>query len=213
VFLITGGRNQSQVLPWLESFELGTGDWDLNRFAVLPEPVLEHCLVKLNDTMLMLIGGDNFGVSTSSTPKTYFFNVLENIWMEGPTLNISRKIHSCGVMIWSNPDTGNDEQVVVVAGGRYAATTASVELLYLNRNTGWVAGPTLPYVLEGSSMIQYQNSVILVAGRLGNPEPRNLMFQLKAPDGSWSTMRQSLMKPRYVHVAFLVPDNLVNCHY
>ncbi len=109
----------------------------------MPVATSHHCMVRVNNTVLYAIGGYKYGDTTSSTRKTYFFNLLENKWTSGPQLGISRSYRSCGIMNWKNPATGVKEKVVVAVGrvAENSSTLRSVELLYLdNPNSGWVSG-------------------------------------------------------------------------
>ena len=108
------------------------------------------------------------------------------------------------------------ENILVVAGGRNDGRQLhSVELLYLNENgthnQGWVTGPDLPFDVSGSRMIEYKKSVIILGGV--NPEgPRQHLHQLSSPNGPWTEMMQTLKSVGYFQTAFLVPDEIVNCH-
>ena len=59
-------------------------------------------------------------------------------------------------------------------------------------------------------MVEYQNSVILVGGEGGVKGQE--MYQLSSPDGPWVEMQQTLKEGRTKHVAFLIPDQIVDCH-
>ncbi len=59
-------------------------------------------------------------------------------------------------------------------------------------------------------MIEFGNSVILVGGE-GVVDGQHL-YQLSGPNESWIEMKQTLKVSRFRHIAFLVPDELVNCH-
>ena len=61
IILITGGQNNVEgVLSTVESFDGQI--WNETMFADLPTTILLHCMVKINNSMLMLIGGtiDNY---------------------------------------------------------------------------------------------------------------------------------------------------------
>ncbi len=201
--MITGGRN-SNSLKSVESFSYI--DWDQNLFSDMLHIIWKHCLVKINSTTLLSIGGSEDGGPTS---KTSFYNVEKNSWTSGPSLNIARTGLSCGILNWKNPDTNQIEKVIVAAGGSQIST---VELLLVDESeaNGWVMGPSLPIVAYLSTMVEYTNSVILIGGEEG-VDGRTL-YQLTSPKGNWVEMKQSLTLPRSRHVSFLVPDELVNCH-
>jgi hypothetical protein len=109
IIFITGGYNGSKVLSTVESFDGNV--WNQTMFADLPTTIDLHCMVKINNTMLLQIGGtiDNF--YAGATESTYFLDIILNKWIPGPKLNIRRIHQSCAVMNWMNPDTNNEQQV------------------------------------------------------------------------------------------------------
>ncbi len=110
ILLITGGRKDVySALSTVESFD-GTL-WNQTIFADLPTTIDMHCMVKINNTMLMQIGGTVDASYSGATESTYLFDVIQNKWIPGPKLNVPRINHSCAVMIWANPNTGIEEQV------------------------------------------------------------------------------------------------------
>ena len=197
IFMITGVSNGQSTI---ESFNGST--WNTGRFAQMPTAVSFHCMVKINDSLLMSIGGTVNG--QGATDDTFFFIIAEDKWKEGPKLNIARDNHACGIMNWMNTTSGELEKIVVVTAG---LGTSSVELLNLNEyesfDKGWVNGPEAPFDRGGSTMNELENSVVLVGG--------HNLYQLSSPSGPWVEMNQTLKDERWGHVSFLVPDELVNC--
>jgi hypothetical protein len=131
----------------------------------------------------------------------------------GPLLNDERWGHSCGVMNWLNPTTNQAEKIVVAAGGGYLS---SVELLYLEKwetnNEGWLIGPSLQNTAGWTAMVEFEGTVILVGGSDVSKEDYSQLLQLSSPEGPWIELEQTLKNARSYHTAFLVPDELVNCH-
>ena len=205
VLMIAGGEN-SNTLKSVESFN-GT-DWEQMMFSDLLQPVWLQCLVKINSTTLLLIGGRNSVIMAN----TYFYELKENAWTSGPSLQIARYGLSCGIMNWNNPETNQIEKVIVAAGGHSLTYLDSVELLFIERgeSNAWVMGPSLPNAALGSTMVEFQNSVILIGGE-GGVDGHHL-YQLSLPNGTWVELKQTLKEERSRHVSFLVPDKLVNCH-
>jgi hypothetical protein len=181
--LVVAGGWYGEYLSTVESFD--GQSWNKNQFEQLPEPVYRHCLVKVNDTMLISIGGSP---APASIGNTNVFDVLNNKWTPGPQLITPRTQHACGVMNWRNPGTGNLEKVVVAAGGAGGPVLKSVELLFMEDfNYGWVAGPDLPKEASSATMVEFQGGVILIGGS-GNVGGQNL-YQLDSPTGTWTEMK------------------------
>ena len=112
ILLITGGRNGRNGRNASSTVESFDGKiWSRNVFAHLPTPISDHCLVKINNTMLLQIGGTLDTSYSGATANTYFFDILMNMWSPGPELNVGRIQPSCEVMNWMNPDTGIEEKV------------------------------------------------------------------------------------------------------
>ena len=58
--------------------------------------ILAHCMVALNETTFMMIGGGNYDVY--DTNATFMIHQDSDIWIEGPSLEIPRKLFGCGVL-------------------------------------------------------------------------------------------------------------------
>ncbi len=189
--------------------------WSKGVYDDLPEPLLGHCMVKINDTLVMVIGGVNFNDKTSKASESYFFHVIPNKWMLGPKLIKSRRWPSCGVMNWRN------YKVIVVAGGyelNSLKPLTSVEFLFLNEyghlNISWVEGVSLPHIIKEPVMVEFDNGVMLVGGEdnLRNTDSGRQLFLLSSPNATWTRINKTLKETRLYHSAFLVPDEIVNCH-
>ena len=130
----------------------------------------------------------------------------------GPRLTISKfqfAIHNLQLIIYN----------LLLKGGMgdskgTVGLLTSVELLFLNdfesHNYGWTPGPELSTGIRSSTLVEYQNGLILVGGK--NTGADNHFYQLSSPRGPWITMEQTLIQERYLQTAFLIPDKIANCH-
>jgi hypothetical protein len=156
----------------------------------------------------MVIGGIQNDAVVSNT---YYFNLDQTKWNVGPALKNIRKQQSCGRI---RKDSSSPELSLIVAGGSSgAAWLSSVEILDQPSNV-WRAGPQLPFGIYASKMVEDSNGgVILVAGTSDLNAFEDFIYQL--PHGGagavWIRMEQKLKIRRFFHVAFLVPDTLVDC--
>jgi hypothetical protein len=98
----------------------------------LPLEVAFHCLVSLNDTHVLLIGGKDGTFSKA----TFFFNTDHKTWTNGPSLILGRNYHSCA--LFKSPQHGHTD-TVIVTGGYNGGHLASTEFLNLDRNS-WESG-------------------------------------------------------------------------
>ena len=180
--------------------------WSKSSISGMPVSLWEQCLVKINTTTVLSVGGvtDRGQVSR----ETFFYDLISDNWSPGPALNEARSGHGCALLRWTNPDTDQVEPVVVTAGGYWQHST---ELLHLSGDHEWVYGARLPEISFLSDMIEYNEMVIAVGGGTYT-EGTNKLYKLTTPDGDWLEMKQSLNQKRMNHITFLVPDDLVNCH-
>jgi hypothetical protein len=140
--LVTGGYNGS--FSYLNSAELLTEEgWESN-IPSLQITIAGHCMVTVNSTTVMVIGGVQNGQYSG---ETFFFTFGEESWTEGPELKINRDIHSCG-RIRRNKES--QEMNIIVAGGYdYPSFLSSVEILDESANE-WETGPELPFGISHS---------------------------------------------------------------
>jgi hypothetical protein len=223
MFFVTGGFTSKDATNYLNSHRVEAyngAEWDNQTFTNFQKSITGHCIVKINNSMVFLIGGSNALTNAyfyrNVTDETYFFDPSINIWKSGPSLLTKRYFHACGILNWVNSTTKQMQRVIVVAGGqdRSSYSMLSVELLYLNDyenyNRLWIVGPPLPLKAASARMVELQNAVVLVGGA-GQLDGCHL-YKLTSPLGPWTTLNQTLVGRRDYHVTFLIPDSLADCH-
>jgi hypothetical protein len=202
---VTGGVDGS---AYLNSTEILTEEgWESN-IPSLPVTINAHCMVTVNSTTVMVIGGAQNGHISG---KTFYFTFGEESWTEGPELKNKRDSHSCGKIKRSKE---SQEMSIIVAGGIYAySRLSSVEILD-EGSKEWQRGPELPFGLERSQMVEDQNGgVVLIGGYASTVYSLNTLYQLphRGQDAVWTKMEQRMKVGRKDPTAFLVPDNIVDC--
>ncbi len=205
--LLTGGFNETGSN--LNNAEMFTEEgWESN-IPSLPLTIQSHCMVTVNSTTVMVIGGRQNGNYISG--KTFYFTFGEESWTEGPELKNKRSHHSCG-KIRRNKES--QEMSIIVAGGYDgSAYLSSVEILDEGSNE-WQTGPELPFGIDGSQMVEDQNGgVVLIGGVSSSVGSLEALYQLPhgGQDAVWTDMEQKMKTGRHQHTAFLVPDNIVDC--
>ncbi len=178
----------------------------------LPVEIQRHCSVLVNSTTVMIIGGfQNFSLSSD----TFFFNTENEIWRAGPQLKNNRYWHSCG-RIRKNSQS-QDFSIIVGGGitedGNGWLFLSSVEILDLGANE-WRKGPNLPFGITHAQMVEDPNGgVVLVGGESYHTDYLDTLYQLPhgGEEAVWIKMEQKLKIGRNSHVAFLVPDDVVDC--
>ncbi len=204
--LVTGGIDDSVLL---NSAEMLTEEgWESN-IPSLPVNIYRHCMVTVNSTTVMAIGGVQNGQNSG---KTFYFTFGEESWTEGPELKNKRGYHSCG-KIRRNKES--QEMSIIVAGGDDGGSSylSSVEILDEGSNE-WQTGPELPFGISFSQMVEDQNGgVVFIGGYSSLVGRRDTLYQLPhgGEDVVWTKMEQKMKTVRYKQTAFLVPDDLVDC--
>ena len=101
-FIIAGGSKYA--FGDLASVEAFNGNiWSQGKVPSLPRNVGEHCMVMINETTLLSIGGVEFSYDyIGYTSYTNFYNSESNNWSEGPRLNFAQTGIACGILNWIN---------------------------------------------------------------------------------------------------------------
>ncbi len=204
--VVTGGVDASGF-P-LDSAEiLNEKGWESN-IPSLPVTIFIHCMVTVNSTTVLAIGGEQNGQRSG---KTFYFTFGEESWAEGPELKNYRGGHSCG-KIRRNEES--QEMSIIVAGGHDGSSfLSSVEILDEGFNE-WQTGPELPFGIWKSQMVEDQNGgVVLIGGESSSVDMLDTLYQLLhgGQDAVWTKVEQKMQTGRNDHTAFLIPDNVVDC--
>ncbi len=206
--LVTGGYDGSGSS--LNSTEMLTEEgWESN-IPSFPVTIAAHCMVTVNSTTVMVIGGwQNDQISG----KTFYFTFGEESWTEGPDLKNKRVAHSCG-KIRRNKES--QEMSIIVAGGFDGSSYLSSIAILDGGSNEWQTGPELPlpFGIADSQMVEDQNGgVVLIGGRSSSVGNFDTLYQLShgGQDAVWIKMEQKMKTGRRAHTAFLVPDSSVDC--
>lgn len=87
-----------------QSSEILTNDGWKSIQSDMPLGIQFHCMVLVNETSAMVIGGDTSPSANSN--RTFFFDFINQIWSQGPDLKTGRHEHVCGMV---NKDKNSDE--------------------------------------------------------------------------------------------------------
>ncbi len=212
---ITGGFNGSKQLKTTELISISSSKQNqIQPGPDLPFVVRRHCLVKLNSTTAMMIGG--ISENYEDLKSTYFLDIpttdgLRSITgiVKGPDLSATRYGHDCVVL--TDPRDEN-RQIVVVAGGCCSGNVTEMLVVGSSEHV-WTRGPDLPKeIFHAASVTSPDNkSYLLVGGADRILTEYSSIFKLEynANEGDWvwSTLKQKLKLKRRLHVALLVPDS------
>ena len=202
--IVSGGYNGSD---WLDTVEIWNQNaWHLSS-TVMPVAINLHCMVQINLTTVMIIGGYN----TTSLVETFIFNSENEIWVPGPSLQEERYGLACGRI----KTTRNQPyfSIIAVGGNNIDENLRSVEILD-EVDGNWREGPALPVRLCNSNLVEDPaGGVIIVGGENSEIGTHDTLYRLShaGPEASWFKMPQKLQYGRNYHVSFLVPDAMTNC--
>ena len=127
---VTGGNNGNAVYLASTEYVKMTGTMI---GPDLPMALYRHAMVAINGTFSMVIGGR---YSNGYSAATFFYDRIEEEWINGPSLMQERYFHAAGIVT----DEVTDEHFVAVTGGHdwYVGNTFdSTEIL---QDGEWVQG-------------------------------------------------------------------------
>jgi hypothetical protein len=98
----------------------------------LPNPIHNHALVAIDNTLAMLIGGTIPG--SIETPTTHYFDHHDHNWIQGPDLLQARLNHAAGIVT----DEVTTEKLVIVTGGLHNGIFLDSTEMLINQQ--WIQG-------------------------------------------------------------------------
>ena len=215
--LLTGGATKSSQ-PGIPAVALkrtdilsAEGIWK-NTFIDLPIRLSYHCMVLVNKSYPMVIGGSDEPGPKSK--KTFTLSFTDKTWNEGPPLQSPRKSHTCSTIRMSK---NSSQESIIVAGGSADTSFSDLNVEILDEGSKyWRLGPRLPHPIYGAAIVKHPDGgVVLIGGHLPNGTASKTLYYL--PDASseafWVQLPQTLFHGRSFHAAVLVPDDIIeNCY-
>ena len=199
--LIVGGYSNG---PLLSLEVLSNAGWKTFSPS-LPGTISYHCMVLVDKTTVMLIGGIQ---NNEISGNTLIISDSNRKWMAGPTMTTQRFQHSCAII---NTDQKSLKQSIIAVGGYYNGALKSSEILDQD-SKAWRMGPNLPTEIWGMSMAgDPKGGVLLIGGATLNGLLRDI-YRLKHGASQWEMLKQKLSAPLMSMSAVLIPDYLSpNC--
>ena len=175
----------------------------------LPEAMHAHCSIKINDSVILVTGGN----SGSAKNQTFYHDFKNGKWSNGPALNHARYMHAC-----KSFNLDGKMHLVVAGGFGVAGKLKSVEFLSMeSADKGWFSGTTtdLPEAMAEFSMVHSLNQKSLFAIGGDDGGKRNAILELECEGSTvdscnWDTSETKLKYAREDLVAYLIPDSLVD---
>ena len=88
---------------------LSPGGWKILPEAS-PVAILRHCMVLVDDSNILLVGGIIDEELYSN--KTLFYNFDSKLWRYGPDLKVPRRSHACG-MVKKDANTNEVQRFII----------------------------------------------------------------------------------------------------
>ena len=205
-----GGTNNVNELDTIEILKQGI--W-YNSTTIMPKPLAVHCMVQVNLTTVMVIGGlAKNHPFTQFYSSTYLFNTVTEQWAEGPYLQRGRAALACGRI-----KTNKNQPFfsIIVAGGKYGSESHLDSVEILDEVSGnWRNGPPLPVQLSFGTIVEDPaGGAIMIGGGNEQVWSHDTLYRLAhaGPDANWVELPQKLSFSRGHHVSLLVPDEISDC--
>ncbi len=205
---VSGGTNElGNVTKSVEN--LFGNKWD--KKPNMLNDLFLHCMVLLNSTTVMLIGG--WDKQRVPQYATFFFNAETEKWAEGPPLNKKRTALSCGRI---RRDSQSHQFSIIAVGGWDAGIWLSSTEVFDEVAGVWNFGPELPIGVGRAALVEDPTGGVVYVGGEVTDSISDAIYRLQhaGPEAKWVKMPQSLKTGKLNHLAFLVPDEYTTCsHY
>ena len=170
----------------------------------LPADFENHCMVRLDEDTIMLLGSFYY-----PGDDTYFFSTKDDSFTKGPKLTGPKRSMMCGVF---EDQIGN--KLVVVAGGFHYGGLDEIEIFAPESQELFVVGGYLPKELShGAAVVTSDKKSLIVIGGHDGSNHQDSLYKLTCTSEQChvETMPQKLKVARKQHVALMIPDSLANC--
>ena len=186
---ITGGliSGSSQSTSSTELFN--TGNETFSYYINLPVARNQHNLVSYSSNEVMMLGGE------IDITDTYIFNINDETWSDGPSVQTARDTAQAGVITFAN-----GTKAVMVAGGD---STEKSEILDLESMT-WHYGPDLEYPIYYGASVQWQNTFLIVGGE-NYGGYLDTIWKFDVDNDRWVLLNRTLTTGRCFSASILVP--------
>jgi len=190
---VTGGYN---VNYHLSSTDIIDQDFNVKQGPELPFTVSDHCIVNWNISHMLLTGGDG----GSFRRNTWYFDLQNEIWTPGPSMNYGRYKHGCV----SFEDTERNKKVMVIGSKLSSVASSTAELF---DGDSWTVLDDLPVGIVYAKTVAYKSKVIVTGQDYSTEDPLPFAWVFDVGTQTWSSDFQ-MFPPIYAHNSFLVSKSL-----
>jgi len=164
-FWISGGYNSDgdDTQTWEGSeIKIDDGlDWNFIPSVDLPEPMVDHCMARVNDTHLFIVGNFNNG------KMAYLVDTTEDkfIFQKLPDMISNRWRSACGSMTVPKSSLDEDgDQLLIVAGGTTSDCGIATSEIFSMKKYNWTEGPELPRGFARGGMYSDEDHPLIMIG-------------------------------------------------
>ena len=198
-WLIIGGKGLDQK-PTFTTELLDNGMFLPN--VLWPETVSGHCIEKLNNSFILIAGGE--GSNGTLIDTIYIMNLDSSYWVSTEEkLRFKRSGHICGLL------EANEKKLIIIAGG---FDLIEVELIDME-SMRIKLGPNLPFAMNWAASVQMGNSLSIIGGEhIGYCSKSYLcyssdaIYELDFEHGLWKAHNQTLKLPRSKHIVLQIAE-------
>ncbi len=218
---MTGGFSGKKFLDSTEFIRLNQVSF--TEGPQLPDKLSRHCIVYIDDSNTLIIGGSNSkGETVADVWSIDFFN-RSNLWSRKPSLKVGRRGHTCGHF----QDAKTMKQLAIVSGGTPNSCeiedldcnhTDTVEVLHVTSGSSeWQTIASLPVQLAFSAglSVDADKEFLVLGGFLDMRKLKasNAVYSLSCSElkCEWIVLPVKLKPARGELMAFLVPDSISSC--
>ena len=203
----TDSSSSDKCLDTATSSEiLKSNSTEFEMSVILPEPMVYHCMVKIDENTIFIINGYDpyhegisraYVVDISTEPFTF---------VALPSLKKGRSNAACGIITYEN------ELTIVVAGGGFGPTSRTTEIYKLSNiyepHKHWESGPLLPRGFSNGCLINSElNDLVMIGGfdEHGKVQPDLIYYNSNSEQ--FETLPSKLRTPRYGCTAIKMLDS------
>jgi hypothetical protein len=178
----------------------------------LPFPMSGHCMVNINNSMIMIIVG--FYSNNDYSSQTFFMDIERETFIKGPIQNYGRNKLQCSLI-----QNTVGPPAILVTGQRQIVLDATPdfgEILYLNNSNNWLAGPNTS--IFGNSRIKIDNGFFMQGDQevifISDPIDSFLfLYKLRCADCQWESIGSYYLQSFFQGIkrAVMIPDNIFEC--
>ncbi len=194
--VVAGGKAADNV--WLADSEVySDGDWSDFDQLRLPDGGLYHyCLLRINASLAMLIGGMSGGTDEDDmSADAYFLDTTDYSWTRVPSMATPKAGLGCGFVV-----NGEGAQEVVAQYGN------DTEIFSL-RSLEWREGPPMPQDVRYAGSGQLETTFAV----FGSNQPSDTIYLFDEVNYDWILLENRLAEPKFNVKVLPIPDEYLNC--